>query len=466
MQSTMQSTTQWAQDNFLSCQLGDKRRNKRLVHVAEQVASNPAASLPGQTETWGDLKGAYNLFDRPEVTFEAIARPHWELTKQRTAGRYLVIGDTTEIDFGKRKMISGLGPTGNGSGAGFLLHNALLVGADTEEIVGIAGQTIHYRSEKPKKKESRTQRLKRKRESEVWGKVIDQIGPPPENVEWVHVLDRGGDNFEVYCHLLQQRSEWVVRAAKLNRYVLAGDDELRMKLSEYVAKLELLGTYTLSLRARPGQPAREAKLEVRVGKIKMPRPHHISPWVKSLNQSPIAMNVVEVVEVDAPKGVTPIRWVLLTSLPAKTFDDAWTVIGYYELRWLVEEYHKALKTGCRVEKRQLKTAARLEALVGLMSVAAVRLLRLKSLARTDPDVPAKRVVPNIWLAMLKVARKGLDRAGDLTVGQFYREVAKLGGFLGRKSDGQPGWITIWRGWEKLNTYVQAATLASKLKIPI
>ena len=471
MQTTMQSTTQWAQDNFLSCQLGDKRRNKRLVHVAEQVASNPAASLPGQTETWGDLKGAYNLFDRPEVTFEAIARPHWELTKQRTAGRYLVIGDTTEIDFGKRKMISGLGPTGNGSGAGFLLHNALLVGAETEEIVGIAGQTIHYRSEKPKKKESRTQRLKRKRESEVWGTVIDQVGPPPENVEWVHVLDRGGDNFEVYCHLLQQRSEWVVRVAKLNRYVLAGDDEVRMKLSEYLPKLELSGTYTLSLRARPGQAAREAKMEIRVGKIKMPRPHHISPWVKSLHQppiamNPIAMNVVEVVEVDAPKGVTPIRWVLLTSLPAKTFDDAWIVIGYYEKRWLVEEYHKALKTGCRVEKRQLKTAARLEALVGLMSVAAVRLLRLKSLARTNPDVPAKRVVPPVWLAMLKVARKGLDRVHDLTVGQFYREVAKLGGFLGRKSDGQPGWITIWRGWEKLNTYVQAVTLASKLKITI
>ena len=213
----MQATSQWAQQNFGSCQLGDKRRTARLIQVAGQIASNPAASLPGQTETWGDLKAAYNLFDRPEVTFDAIARPHWELTKGRTAGRYLVIGDTTEIDFGKRKMISGLGPTGNGSGAGFLLHNALLVDADTEEIVGIAGQTIHYRDEKSKKKESRSRRLKRNRESEVWGKVIDQVGPPPEDVEWVHVLDRGGDNFEVYCHLLEQRSEWVVRAAKLNR---------------------------------------------------------------------------------------------------------------------------------------------------------------------------------------------------------------------------------------------------------
>ena len=166
------------------------------------------------------------------------------------------------------------------------------------------------------------------------------------------------------------------------------------------------------------------------------------------------------IEENAPQGVAPIRWVLLTSLPVVTFDDAYTIIGYYELRWLVEEYHKALKTGCRTESRQLKTASRLEALVGLTSVVAVRLLQLKSLARTDPNVPAQRVVPGAWLKMLKLARKNLTRVHDLTVGQFYREVAKLGGFLGRKGDGEPGWITIWRGWEKLNMYVY---VASKLK---
>ena len=457
----MQSVTEWAQLNFGKCELGDKRRTNRLMQVAEDIAGNPSATLPNQMDGWGDLRAAYNLFGRKEVTFEAIARPHWELTKQRATGRNLVIGDTTELDFCKHRQMEGLGPTGNGSGRGFLLHNALLVNADSEEIIGVAGQTIHYRDSKSKKKENRSQRLKRKRESEVWGKVIDQVGPPPEDVSWVHVLDRGGDNFEVYCHLLQQRSGWVVRAAKLNRYVLAGDSEERMKLSDYLPQLELQGTYTLSLRARPKQPAREAQLEVRVGRIRVPRPHHVSPWVRKLEQPPIAMNVVEVVEVNAPAGATPIRWILLTSLPVQTFEDAWEVITYYEARWLIEEYHKALKTGCRAESRQLKTAGRLEAFVGLTSVVAVRLLQLKSLARTNPEVPAQRVVPRVWLQMLKLARKGLNRVHDLTVGQFYREVAKLGGFLGRKSDGNPGWITIWRGWEKLNAYVY---VASKLKM--
>jgi hypothetical protein len=452
--------------NFGNCQLGDKRRTRRLIQVAADVANNPSASFPDQMKTWGDLKAAYNLFDCDDVTFEAIARPHWEVTKGRTTGRYLVIGDTTELDFGIHRDVPDLGPTGNGTGWGFLLHNALMVAAGTHEVIGVAGQTIHYRPQKKstqsKKKENSAAKLKRKRESDVWGIVIDQVGPPPADVEWIHVLDRGGDNFEVYCHLLQQRSGWVVRAAKLNRYILAGPDEQRMQLSEYLEQLELLGSYELSLRARPQQPARTAKLEVRVGSIKMPVPHHKSPWVRELDPQPIAMNVVQVVEVDPPAGAEPICWVLLTSLPVNTFDQAWTVIEYYEARWLVEEYHKALKTGCRVRDRQLKTAGRLEAMVGLMSVSAVRLLQLKSLARTSPDVPAQRVVPRVWLQMLKAARKGLHRVHDLTVGQFYREVAKLGGFLGRKGDGDPGWITIWRGWEKLNNFVHGATLASKL----
>lgn len=459
----MQSTNEWAQLNFGTCELGDKRRTQRLVQVAEEFANNPSASLPSQLEKWGDLKAAYRLFDCDAVTFEAVARPHWELTKQCAMGRVLVIGDTTELDFGRFREIEGVGPTGNGSGNGFLLHNALMVDADSEEVLGVAGQTIHYRERKRKSAKPLTapQRLKQKnRESEVWGKVIDQIGPPSEGASYVHVFDRGADNFEVYCHLLQQRSDWVIRASQLHRCVLVGDSDESMPLKKYLTTLKPLGSYTLSLRARPGQPAREAELEVRVGKIKVPRPKHVSPWVRKLEQGPIAMHVIEVVEVNPPNGVEPIRWVLLTSLSITNFDDAWIVIGYYELRWLVEEYHKALKTGCSTETRQLKTAGRLEAFVGLTSVVAIRLLQLKSIARTKPDMPAQRVVPSVWLEMLKLARKNLTRVHDLTVGQFYREVAKLGGFLGRKGDGEPGWITIWRGWQKLNMYV---FVASKLK---
>jgi hypothetical protein len=261
--------------------------------------------------------------------------------------------------------------------------------------------------------------------------------------------------------MIEQQTDWVVRVSQQHRLILTPDDE-RMPLSEYLTTLPLAGTYELHLRARKGQRARTAKLEVRFGELRMPVPKHKSPYVKKLAPEPIQMWVVHVREVDPPKDAEPIEWVLYTSLLVNTFDDAWTIITYYEARWLVEEYHKALKTGCRITARQLKSPGRLEAMVGLMSVVAVRLLQLKSVARTDPDRPAQRVVPRLWLAMLKAARKNLHRVHDMTVGEFYREVAKLGGFLGRKSDGEPGWITIWRGWEKLNTLVRAAELAAQL----
>lgn len=458
----MLSNKEWAQLNFGTCQLGDKRRTNRLVQMAEQFAENPAATIPDQIEDWSDVKAAYRLLDREEATFDAIARPHWELTRQAARGRCLVIGDTTELDFGKNREIDDIGETGNGSGQGFLLHNALMVQTDTGELVGVAGQSIYYRRKDRKRgpRQNASQRLKRERESQIWGDVIDDIGPPAPGVEYVHVFDRGADNFEVFCRLLQNRGEWVIRAAKLTRKVLREDSEKLAPFQKYLKQLEVLGHYTLSLRARPGQAAREARLEVRVGRIRMPRPHHVSPWVHQLKQPPIAMNVIEVVEINPPQGVKPIRWVLFTSLPVQSLDDAWQIIGYYEQRWLVEEYHKALKTGCATESRQLRTAHRLEALVGLTSVVAVRLLQLKSVARAAPDTPAQRVVPNVWLRMLKLARPKLQRVYDMTVREFYREVAKLGGFLGRTGDGEPGWITIWRGWDKLNTYV---SVASKLK---
>lgn len=242
------------------------------------------------------------------------------------------------------------------------------------------------------------------------------------------------------------------------RKIVMSDGEQRT-IKELLPTLPVAGAYDLYLRARPGQAARTAKLEVRFGTLRMPIPRHASPYVKKLKPEPIVQSVVWVREVDPPAGVKPIEWVLYSSLPVETFQDAWQIIEYYECRWLIEEYHKALKTGCNVEGRQLREADRLEAMVGLMSVVAVRLLQLKSVAKKEPDRPARSVVPRLWLMMLKAARKNMKRVYDLTIYQFYRELAKLGGFLGRKSDGEPGWITIWRGWEHLNMLVRGATLA-------
>lgn len=441
-------TNKWAQQQFGACDLGDERRTRRLIKFASQVAADPDASTPGQTEQWSDLKAAYRLIDREEVTFDAVAGPHWQQTRQCEEGTWLISCDTTEVDFGVTNEATGLGPLGKGLGRGFLLHSGLMIHPETEEVVGLAGQKIRYRKPAPKN-EPRTRRLARDRESHIWGQLIDQIGPPAAGVRFVDVCDRGADNFEVYCKLLLNQHDWVVRASRLNRKIL--HEEMEIPLSDCLDMLPLAGTYQLSYRSQK-HGSRIAKIEVRFGTIMMPAPRMRSPWLRELGITLIAMNVVEVREVKPPKGVEPLRWVLLTSLPVTTFEKAWSVIDYYEKRPIVEEFHKALKTGCRVEERQYEKSERLEAIAGLLSITAVRLLQLRSAARETPEAAATDVVPSHWVTVLRRLRRGRRIE---TVREFYRELAGLGGHLLRKCDGEPGWITLWRGFEKLHFAVRA-----------
>ena len=241
----------------------------------------------------------------------------------------------------------------------------------------------------------------------------------------------------------------MVRAARLNRVILRPQAE--MPLSDYLHSLPLAGTYELSYRSQE-HGSRTAQIEVRFAVVRMPAPRQQSRWLRELGITLIAMNVVEVREVNAPQGVEPLHWVLYTSLPVTTFDEAWTVIDYYEKRPLVEEFHKALKTGCRVEERQYETSERLEAITALLSVTAIRLLQLRSAARETPDRAATEVVPRPWVTVQRHLRRGRRIE---TVREFFRELAGLGGHLLRNGDGEPGWITLWRGFEKLHFALRA-----------
>jgi hypothetical protein len=290
----------------------------------------------------------------------------------------------------------------------------------------------------------------------MWGRVIDDVGLAPEGARFIHVCDRGADNFEIFCHLLQQRAGWVIRAAQLKRCVRdkTGGE---CSLDELLNRAPLQGTYQLEVRANGKQSARIARMEIRRAPLAMPRPRTgISRYVRERDIQEILMWVVEAREVNPPKGQKPLRWVLLTSEEVGGFDDAWRVIEWYEKRPIIEEYHKCLKTGCRVEERLYRTGDRLAPVIGMLSVLSVRLLQLKTVARRDPEQPAERVVPRAWLAAVRLLLK--PRRPLKTVREFFRGLAQLGGFLGRKGDGEPGWQTIWRGLEKLLLCLRGAEI--------
>jgi hypothetical protein len=433
---------QWAEESFGTCELHDARRTRRAVIVAQQMAQHPDGSSPTQAEKWSDLKALYRLFNHSDVTFDALAEPHWRRTRSLARGRVLLIGDTTETDFGYHRSVEGLGPTGDGYGLGFLLHNSMMVDA-AGEIIGLAAQELFYRQPAPEGENS-YQAMMRSRESEVWGRVIDKIGTPAPGTQYVHVFDRGADNLEVFCHCQAQRADWLIRAAQLHRAV-EGEDGQRDSLRKTLDKQPLAGTYPLSLRATSQHAARTATLEVRYARVTIRRPKRRTPYLRDIDFQELTQWVVEVREAHPPKGVTRLNWVLWTSLPIHSLEDARQVISDYERRWLIEEFHKAIKTGCRLEDRQYEEATSLEAVAGLSSVLAVRLLQLKTVATSHPDLPATDIVPKIWIKMLSALRK----KKLTTVRDFFRHLAGLGGFLMRKRDGEPGWITLWRGLDKL-----------------
>ncbi|MEE9293689.1 MAG: IS4 family transposase [Phycisphaerae bacterium] len=221
-------------------------------------------------------------------------------------------------------------------------------------------------------------------------------------------------------------------------------------LVEWVRTLPAAGEKTLQLRRRRQRSPREAHLRIAFSAVTL-----LPPWLDR-EASPWSGWVVRVWEPDTPVGEDPIEWVPLTSVPVESLKDATTISQWYSLRWLVEEYHMCLKTGCKVEERQLKKRARLEPCIAILGIVAARLLQLKLSARHQPNAPARACAPSLHVQLLAAYWKKPLEA--MTACAFWRDVARLGGFLGRKGDGDPGWRTLWPGWLRLDAMAQGAAL--------
>lgn len=439
----------WAEQQFGGCTLGDARRTQRLVQVATQAAARPDCSTPDQSESWAECKAVYRLMDCEQVSHGAIIEPHCERTRQSCppGSVQLILCDTTDIDFGR--PVPGLGPVGKKrSNRGFFLHTGLMRAAATGAILGLAGQELFYRRPKRRTKvHKNTRRLDPNRESVVWGKLIDQIGRPPAGVRWIHVNDRAADDYEVYLRAHRNGCGWVTRASRLNRNVQLVTGEATT-LEEWLATAPVVACLQVQVPRQGNRPARTAQVELRYTPFLMPPPSRSTEYIREhAPAEPLKMWCVQILETDPPAGVEALEWVLITSEPVTTIEQALEIIEHYKKRWGVEEYHKALKTGCHVQERYYQTAARLERVTGLHAILALRLLLMRELAREQPDRPAIQVAPPEWVETLARVRN-LPATG-MTIHQFVRSLAGLGGHLGRKRDGQPGWITLWRGIEKL-----------------
>lgn len=451
--------------HFGAARFGDKRRVERLVKAADHILRHPGGSLPQKLGDWSGLMGLYRLLSAERVTHAAVLEPHRLQVLRRMRehrGVVLLLHDASELNYTHvRALHEQLGRVGSGGGRGrgYIAHHTLAV-TPGGEVLGLANQVLHHRREAGRRETRRQKREHPGRESRLWLKGCEACGVAPEGRTWVDIADRGGDTFEFLAYAHARGRRYVIRSAK-DRRLCGGDhvgghgDRIHGHLHAYARDLPALGTRHVEVSAQAGKrKARQAAVRVSAGPLTLD-PHR---WTRGEHDGrSLDLWVVHVRETDPPAGATPLEWVLLSNLPAETFARACQLIDFYARRPLVEDYHKGLKTGLGIEHLQFEHADRLEPAVALLSVIGALLLQLRHAARhKDADLTAARtIVPPLWVRVLSGKLHGRAR-DDLSVREFLSGVARLGGHLGRRGDGPPGWLTLWRGWNDLQLMIQGA----------
>lgn len=457
----------WAESEFRGTPGLNARLQSRLVQTASALATRPHGTLPNRF-AWAELKGAYRLV-HAVANPDAVQDVHRQRTRERIAAvrtPVLFVHDTTQLDFSSHAAVADqLGPIGDGSAGarGFLQHNSLAIDPDGPHLLGLLCQQTFLRTPRPAG-ETRTERYRRTdRESVVWTRGIAAVGRPAAGQTWVHVGDRGADFFGAMAAARTWGTHFLIRLVKnrtgchrADEPATASDAELTCHLMEAARAVAPTATGTVAVASRGGRPGRTATVHLGAVRLTIRPPRHDPLWRA---EPPLTLTVVRVWEDQPPPDVEPLEWVLGTDLDDVSPAALARYQSWYEWRWrTAEEYHKAQKTGCRIEDLRFATADRLLTAMALMSVVAVRLLQLRWCRDAVPDAPALSVATPEELEAVQAARPGKPIA---TVKQFVDRVAGLGGYLGRKCDGPPGWQSLWRGYQRLADIVLGYQLAKQ-----
>jgi hypothetical protein len=471
----------WAETHFAGATLAHPARNRRVQVVAAAMATHPGRSIPKLFTRWYDVKATYDVFDHPEATPDNIQAGHrlWVRDQVSRPGEYLLIEDTTPASYTGRKPIAGLGSVGHSSEGqkAFHLHSVLAVrwsGPATPderghrpgvEVLGLLDQQSDIRVPHPPGIDPRTGGPKKKvtyksvkapEDWSAWERATARIGAAPAgaDVRWVRVCDREADIYEYLCGCRAQGHGFVVRAAQDRVLVDRVTGKPAGCLFARARGQAALGRFSLEIRARGNQPARTATLAVAGVEVALKAPQRRGG--ASVLPPLVPVTVVRAWEEAPPAGAEVIEWILLCDAAVTTWAEAQDRALQYACRWLIEEFHKALKTGMGAERLQLKEGHELIAAVAIMSVVALRLIGLRERVRVAPHEPAES--SGLSPLELEVLRAKLKQP-FLTVEEVVLGVGRLGGHLNRKGDGLPGWQTLWHGMTRLRDMVEGVQLA-------
>jgi hypothetical protein len=447
-------------ENYNSAKFGDKRLDKRMSRLLEQLRNDPSASISAACKDPYQAKAAYRFTLNDNVTVGAITEITRDVTIENiiadSPSVLLIPQDTTEFSYKNLKSTEGLGNVGTGkSGRGIVAHSAIAV-SDVGMVYGLMSQKIWVRPlEEYGKSNNRDKLPIEEKESYKWLETIECAEPAlPEGTLVVHVCDREGDIYEFFCKASEEGINYLCRRWQ-NRKVESENDGER--LNEFVCTLPEAGKIIVHVPrdSHSNRIARDAELEIKYSKCKIMKPSNLS-GNKNLPKS-VEVYVVSAVETAPPPGQAGISWLLITNVPTESFEDAVERIQWYTQRWKIEIFHRTLKSGCKVEELQSETADKLMKLIAIYSIIALEIMSLSYLARTRPDESCEIcLTEDEWKILYRVVNKTKDLPEKVpTVYEAVIMVAKLGGFLARKSDGFPGVTVIWRGLTKFYTILDA-----------
>lgn len=437
----------WARAEFGAAELGDKRRTARLVELAQRLGERPEVSLPQALEHMAALKGAYRFFDNADIAHERVLAPHVLSSIRRMGSQPVVLAvqDTSYLDYATHLATQALGPLNAEGGHGMIMHTTLAVTPERLPL-GVLSLRLWARdAAKPRQRVSRRSRQIKDKESHKWIESVQAVAALKERLpgtRLVSVADRESDVFEFFLEAQKLGVELLVRAA-YDRNLIGAEARLFATL----ASAPVLAHKHLALPARGKRKARTAKLEIRACPLGVHAPANGTAHALP----PLALWGVWAYEPEPPQGVEPLDWKLLTSVPVITVEDALERLEWYAARWGIEQWHKILKDGCHIEMRQLQSAERLKRLITVYAVIAWRIFYATLLARLVPDIVCTALLQQEeWEALYcRIHHTPIPVAIPPPLRQTVRWIARLGGFLARPGDGEPGSKTLWKGFQHL-----------------
>ena len=440
--------------------LGDERRHARLLRVAGKLGQDPSASFPRAMGSDAELEAFYRFINNDHFGADAILEPHVEATLQRghAAGEVLVIHDSTYVELPGSPDRGDMGITTTNHRRGFLAHVSLVVTEAGPVPLGVAHlSTLTRTGTKWKQRKNRAQVASgdKTRESTRWLRAMETIEEARDGLfEAIHVTDAEGDFFEFLSTMRSRGARFVIRAAQLNRGI--SSDGEHESLRDFIHRLKPTQFRKVQLNARvyarnsvgsnrrrkhPAREARTARCAVASTRVRVER----TRYTKGSGE-PFEINVVRVWEPAPPEGQTPVEWVLFTTEPVSSKRQQLRVVDIYRKRWLIEDFFKALKSGCSLEKRQVDSYEAMRRVLCLLLPLAYRLLRLRSLHRSAPDESAAAAFDSTDLLLIGKAQPNPTSA-PTTLSEALELLAKMGGHI--TNNGPPGWMTLGAGFEKL-----------------